>query len=416
MKVRSLLLVGVLALVGSRASADLGFPASVKFPAQIQINPDQKLIKEDRGEAEIPVDKAGTRKTLRGAHYMRWLDYKPAAGEPANGFYNGTEGRIFAALQGAFTKAGWTPVWTNEEKTNFSLKLGPAGAESWLLVDVDGPQGYVKVEVIEPLGAQKGLTLPPPAAQPERFADASDIPYLPPPAGSTRKGQGRGDGPLDVTPPGTGEEARLVGTGTVTRTYSGPSTLSAIQFMEDYVAALTAAGWTVQYPPVGKAASDSQIIAHYTKSGRDIWARLYYEYGANLSFTIADAGAENWAARFAKDCKVPLYGVFFDFNKATLKPESESVLNRALGLLQGNTEKVEVRGHTDSVGGDAANLTLSEARAASVRTWLVGHGVDAARITSKGYGKTQPVADNATDAGRAKNRRVELAKATCATR
>ena len=104
MKVRSLLLVGVLALAGSRASADLGFPASVKFPAQIQINPDQKLIKEDRGEAEIPVDKAGTKKTMRGAHYFRWLDYKPAPGEPANGFYNGTEGRIFAALQGAFKR------------------------------------------------------------------------------------------------------------------------------------------------------------------------------------------------------------------------------------------------------------------------------------------------------------------------
>ncbi|MBX7183919.1 MAG: OmpA family protein [Vicinamibacteria bacterium] len=185
--------------------------------------------------------------------------------------------------------------------------------------------------------------------------------------------------------------------------------------MEDYVAALSAAGWTVLYPPSAKTASDSQIIARYAKNGRDIWARLYYEFGANLSFSVADVGGENWAARLARDCKVPLYGVFFDFNKATLKLESEPVLNRALALLQGNTEKVEIRGHTDSVGGDAANLTLSEARAAAVRTWLVSHGVDGARIASRGYGKTQPVADNSTDAGRAKNRRVELAKATCAT-
>jgi OmpA-OmpF porin, OOP family len=64
-------------------------------------------------------------------------------------------------------------------------------------------------------------------------------------------------------------------------------------------------------------------------------------------------------------------------------------------------------------GTDAYNQTLSEARAKSVMTWLTQHGVAAARMTSKGYGKTMPVADNATDEGRIKNRRVEIADPRC---
>ena len=86
MKVRSLLLVGVLALAGSRASADLGFPASVKFPAQIQINPDQKLIKEDRdanfiekNKDGVPVNRYTTIGLLGGcaaSNETGWLTYK----------------------------------------------------------------------------------------------------------------------------------------------------------------------------------------------------------------------------------------------------------------------------------------------------------------------------------------------------
>ena len=104
----------------------------------------------------------------------------------------------------------------------------------------------------------------------------------------------------------------------------------------------------------------------------------------------------------------------FDFNKATIKPESEVVLARAAAVLKQATGfAVEVQGHTDNVGGDDYNQKLSEARAASVKQWLGSHGADAARLSSKGYGKTQPVADNGSDFGRAKNRRVELVKAGC---
>ena len=76
--------------------------------------------------------------------------------------------------------------------------------------------------------------------------------------------------------------------------------------------------------------------------------------------------------------------------------------------------KVEVQGHTDNVGGDGYNQTLSEARARSVMAWVIAHGIAPARLSAKGYGKSMPVASNDNDEGRAKNRRVEIAKPGCA--
>lgn len=391
--------------------ADLGFPDTVKFPPQIRINPDQSLEKFEVGEAEIASDKSGKTATYRGQRHARWFAYQPAAGEPAPGYYNGTEARIAKAMLAPLTAAGWQLVWQSEDKGAFSMKR--AGGEAWLAVRMDAPQAQVYVETIEVGGAVSRLVLVPPAATPEKVGDKDDLPYLAPYPGSVRTAEGRGNDPLDVTPPGTGAEARLVGSATVLRRYQGPSTLSALQFMSEYRRALTAAGWTVVYPDDKQAAGAGQIIARYAKNGRDLWARLFYEFGALLSFQVADTGAEDWAARLARDCRVPLYGVFFDFNKATIKPESEPVLQKAATLLKGNAEKIEVRGHTDAIGNEADNLKLSEARAASVRTWLTGHGIDAARLGSKGFGKSQPVADNGTEQGRAKNRRVELARTAC---
>jgi outer membrane protein OmpA-like peptidoglycan-associated protein len=77
------------------------------------------------------------------------------------------------------------------------------------------------------------------------------------------------------------------------------------------------------------------------------------------------------------------------------------------------TLKLEVQGHTDNVGNDANNQTLSEARAKAVVNWFTQHGIAAERLTSRGYGKTRPVADNGSDEGRAKNRRVEISDPTC---
>jgi len=85
-----------------------------------------------------------------------------------------------------------------------------------------------------------------------------------------------------------------------------------------------------------------------------------------------------------------------------------------LALMNSSADlKVEVQGHTDNVGGDDYNQKLSEARAGAVMEWLTGKGVAKARLTAKGYGLTMPIADNGSDEGRAKNRRVELRKQGC---
>lgn len=106
---------------------------------------------------------------------------------------------------------------------------------------------------------------------------------------------------------------------------------------------------------------------------------------------------------------ISLVGVFFETNSAALMPSSRSVLNEAVLTLKNNPAiHVEVAAHTDSRGRDAYNMVLSDKRANSVMAYLTEHGIDAKRMHAKGYGETQPVADNNTEEGRAKNRRVEL--------
>ena len=106
---------------------------------------------------------------------------------------------------------------------------------------------------------------------------------------------------------------------------------------------------------------------------------------------------------------IVLHGVNFEFNKATLTVNAKTLLDQvADALLARKDIKVEIDGHTDGKGGAAYNQKLSEARAASVKKYLVGRGIDEGRMTTKGFGKSMPVADNNTDEGRELNRRVEL--------
>jgi len=107
---------------------------------------------------------------------------------------------------------------------------------------------------------------------------------------------------------------------------------------------------------------------------------------------------------------ITLRGIYFDFDKSTIKPESRPALEDAAKMLNENpTINVEIQGHTDSKGSDEYNLSLSDRRAASVVAYLTQNlGIDRSRLTSRGYGESQPIATNDTDAGRALNRRVEF--------
>ncbi|MFW9594409.1 MAG: outer membrane protein OmpA [Macromonas sp.] len=100
---------------------------------------------------------------------------------------------------------------------------------------------------------------------------------------------------------------------------------------------------------------------------------------------------------------------FFDFDKAVLKPEGKAKLDDVVAKVKGiNLEVIVAVGHTDSVGKDAYNQKLSVKRAEAVKAYLVSKGIEANRVYTEGKGEAQPVADNKTGAGRAKNRRVEI--------
>jgi OOP family OmpA-OmpF porin len=100
---------------------------------------------------------------------------------------------------------------------------------------------------------------------------------------------------------------------------------------------------------------------------------------------------------------------FFDFDKAVLKPEGRAKLDDLIGKVKDiNLEVIIAVGHTDSVGSDSYNQRLSVRRAEAVKAYLVSKGIEKNRVYTEGKGEKQPVADNKTSEGRAKNRRVEI--------
>lgn len=123
------------------------------------------------------------------------------------------------------------------------------------------------------------------------------------------------------------------------------------------------------------------------------------------------ADASSLSDELSKSGHVAVYGIQFETGKASIQPDSEKTLAEIVKLLQNDPElKLRVEGHTDNQGNAAANQALSEKRAQAVVAWLVAHDVAASRLTAVGLGQTKPVADNSTEEGRAKNRRVELVK------
>lgn len=109
--------------------------------------------------------------------------------------------------------------------------------------------------------------------------------------------------------------------------------------------------------------------------------------------------------------RAELPGVYFETAKATLLPQSRAAIEAAAGVLRNNPDwRLAIEGHTDAIGGDAANLALSRARAEAVRRALADAGFDAGRFTTAGFGETRPRASNDTIEGRAANRRVELVR------
>ncbi|HHS51179.1 MAG TPA: OmpA family protein [candidate division Zixibacteria bacterium] len=158
-------------------------------------------------------------------------------------------------------------------------------------------------------------------------------------------------------------------------------------------------GWYMIVLPVGEAFG---YVAE--KSG-------YLPSSAHLDLSQVEAFGEVhhdiFITPIARGAQTILKNVFFDFDKATLRPESIGELNRVRAFLEDNPSFiVEIAGHTDSIGTVDYNLRLSRDRANAVAEWLIENGIDERRLTVVGYGKSHPIADNATEEGRQENRRV----------
>jgi len=255
------------------------------------------------------------------------------------------------------------------------------------------------------------LSMTPPAPQPERFGPKDDIPYARPIEGG-RLADAKNDVHNNIfVDPKCNSKSEAFGTQYSWRRYEGPTGLSDYAIQQTYEDALRAAGWE----QLCEGGSHT-LAAHYTKDGRDIWLKLrpgVSEQRFNYEITVSDAGS-GLRAELEKSCRVAIYGVNFDFDKATLRPDAEPALNQVLALMKEDAKlAVEVGGHTDNVGKPDYNARLSDERAVAVVQWLVQHGVAKARLGSHGYGDTQPLVQNSTDENRARNRRVELKRADC---
>jgi outer membrane protein OmpA-like peptidoglycan-associated protein len=196
--------------------------------------------------------------------------------------------------------------------------------------------------------------------------------------------------------------------------YGCPGTVAGMQIWRESQAAFRKAGFTQVY-------EDNYFNARFqvTVHKGPQWAYLYAETG-NYSLTtvkvkeidqVMQANADGWAEQLSQSGRVSIYGINFDTGKATIRPDSEPVLQEVLALLKKQPDLcIVVAGHTDNVGTDAVNLPLSQQRAAAVIGWLSVKGIDKVRLTPSGFGSRKPLADNATEEGRAKNRRVDLVK------
>jgi OmpA-OmpF porin, OOP family len=216
-------------------------------------------------------------------------------------------------------------------------------------------------------------------------------------------------------------QKRIEGHKAVYYYYFDPSTgkphSSALQIARNYQNAAVKIGGEVLCDATGPNTATTLRVA---RDGRETWAEIqsngdgqgYYvtivERQAMKQDVVANADALSSGLAATGHVEVP--GIFFDFNKAEIKPESRPALEQVARLLKGSPAlKVWVVGHSDWVGSAEANTALSNARAAAVVTALTQQfGIEPRRLAPHGVGPYSPVATNTTDDGRARNRRVEL--------
>jgi outer membrane protein OmpA-like peptidoglycan-associated protein len=189
---------------------------------------------------------------------------------------------------------------------------------------------------------------------------------------------------------------------------------SPLQIRRNYGNAIKTLGGQILFD------EDNYLTAKLVKSGQEYWISIaIYNDGVYYALTVVkiaamiqEVTANEMLDALNKDGFIALY-INFDTGKSDIKPESQPIVAQIAELLKANPDlKVSIEGHTDNVGTAAANKALSEQRAKSVMSAVVALGVPASQMTAAGWGQEKPVADNRSEEGRAKNRRVEIVKSS----
>lgn len=219
----------------------------------------------------------------------------------------------------------------------------------------------------------------------------------------------------NASDPGFDAEGHLVVEGQFTTLrYANKGKGQTLAVADNYKAAVKAAGGKML---TGREGAEGAHVFLIDQSGRRNWVVLenFYNSGYGLTFIEAKpmqqvVTAGQLADDLGKQGFATLY-INFDNNSAVVKPDAKPAVDEIATLMaKDKTLRLSIEGHTDNVGQAAANKTLSAARAASVVEALVRSGIVKTRLQAKGFGSEVPVADNRSDDGRAKNRRVELVK------
>lgn len=187
---------------------------------------------------------------------------------------------------------------------------------------------------------------------------------------------------------------------------------SVLQVRRNYGNAVKSLGGSVLYD------ESINLTARVVKNGKEIWVKLdVYNDGRDFTLNVLEVEAmvqevtaDAMYNALTKDGFIALY-INFDTGKSAIKPESMPVVEQIAALMKAHADlKLSIEGHTDNVGTAASNKTLSEQRAKAVLDAVVKQGIAANLMTAVGWGQDKPVADNRTEEGKAKNRRVEIVK------